>query len=239
MIFLTDNNLLLSRIREGDEPALEELIRANMGLVRSVALRFRDRGTEYEDLIQIGTIGLMRAARSFDFSYGCVFSTYAVPLIIGEIRRFLRDDGIIKISRSIKSRGILALRRKEEFINENGYEPSTSQLAGLCDISCEELVQALEAVSPVRSLSERVGEDSATLESFVADTDNSLDRLTDSIALKQAVSRLSEFHRRIVELRYFRDLSQQKTGELLGITQVKVSREEKKILQILRSYLPH
>lgn len=235
---MTDNNLLIEKVKNGDELALEQLVCANMGLVRSVALRFRDRGTEYEDLVQIGAIGLMRAARSFDFSYGCVFSTYAVPLIIGEIRRFLRDDGIIKVSRLVKSRGAQIMREREKFISENGYEPGVTRLARICDLTCEELIEAMEAVSPVHSLSESVGDDNATLENFIADSDNRLERLTDTIALRQAISKLSPLHRKIVELRYFKELSQQKTGAVLGITQVKVSREEKKILQLLRSYLP-
>ena len=233
---MVDNNLLISKVRDGDSSALEELVKSNMGLVRSVAMRFRDRGTEYEDLIQIGSIGLLRAARSFDFSYGCMFSTYAVPLIIGEIRRFLRDDGILKISRTLKSKGAFAMREREKFISDNSREPT---LAEICHMESEELISALEAVSPIHSLSESIGEDgSTTLESFIADNENTLDTLTDSIALHEALSKLTPFQQRIVELRYFKELSQQKTGQILGITQVKVSREEKKILQTLRSYLP-
>ncbi len=236
---MVDNNLLISKVRDGDSSALEELVKSNMGLVRSVAMRFRDRGTEYEDLIQIGSIGLLRAARSFDFSYGCMFSTYAVPLIIGEIRRFLRDDGILKISRTLKSKGAFAMREREKFISDNSREPTLFELAEICHMESEELISALEAVSPIHSLSESIGEDgSTTLESFIADNENTLDTLTDSIALHEALSKLTPFQQRIVELRYFKELSQQKTGQILGITQVKVSREEKKILQTLRSYLP-
>lgn len=238
VIFLVDNNLLISKLKEGDKDALEELVRSNMGLVRSVALRFRDRGTEYEDLIQIGSIGLLRAARSFDFSYGCMFSTYAVPLIIGEIRRFLRDDGIIKISRTLKSKGALAMREREKFLSDNLREPTVLELAEICDMESEELILALEAVSPIHSLSESVGEDqSTTLENFIADNENALDSLTDKIALHEALAKLSPFQQRIVELRYFKELSQQKTGQILGITQVKVSREEKKILQTLKDII--
>jgi len=234
---LADNNLLIARLKEGDGSALEEIVNSNMGLVRSIALRFRDRGTDYEDLVQIGAIGLMRAARSFDFSYGTMFSTYAVPLIIGEIRRFLRDDGMIKVSRSLKSQGASAMRAREKFINDNGREPSLNELSQICKIPQNELVASVEAVSPVHSLSESVGDNSTTLENFIADSDNAIDSLTDNIALHEALSCLTPFQKRIVELRYFRELSQQKTGALLGITQVKVSREEKKILEILRKNL--
>ena len=234
---MTDNNLLISKLKDGDESALDEIVRSNMGLVRSIALRFRDRGTEYEDLVQIGSIGLMRAARSFDFSYGCMFSTYAVPLIIGEIRRFLRDDGMIKVSRSLKSQGAAAMRAKENFISEQGRDPTVAELSQICGLTPDELIASMEAVSPVHSLSETVGDNSTSLENFIADNDSAIDSLTDNIALHEALSKLTKFQQQIVELRYFKELSQQKTGDILGITQVKVSREEKKILEILRKNL--
>ena len=234
---MTDNNLLISKLKDGDESALDEIVKSNMGLVRSIALRFRDRGTEYEDLVQIGSIGLMRAARSFDFSYGCMFSTYAVPLIIGEIRRFLRDDGMIKVSRSLKSQGAAAMRARENFISEQGRDPTVAELSQICGMTPDDLIASMEAVSPVHSLSETVGDNSTSLENFIADNDNAIDSLTDNIALHEALSKLTKFQRQIVELRYFKELSQQKTGEILGITQVKVSREEKKILEILRKNL--
>ena len=170
-----ENNALLHRAAEGDEQALAELTERNMGLVRSIALRFRDRGVEYEDLVQIGSIGMIRAIRSFDFSYGTVFSTYAVPLIIGEIRRFLRDDGPIKVGRAIKKQGMEIMRQREAFLAENGREPRVSELASLCGISEEAVVEAMEAAGPVRSLSESAGEDdSMTLGSTIADPDNEL-----------------------------------------------------------------
>ena len=235
---MADNDLLIKRLKEGDQSALGEIVSSNLGLVRSIALRFLDRGTEYEDLIQIGSIGLMRAARSFDFSYGCVFSTYAVPLIIGEIRRFLRDDGTIKVSRSLKAQGASAMRAREKFITDNTREPTLSELSLICGIPVDQLIISMEAVAPVHSLSEAVGEGNSTLESFIADNDNEIDALTDRIALHEALSKLEPMQKKIIELRYFRELSQQKTGALLGITQVKVSREEKKILEILRKSMP-
>lgn len=235
---MNDNELLIKRLKAGDSSALDEIVAGNMGLVRSIAMRFLDRGTEYEDLIQIGCIGLMRAARSFDFSHGCMFSTYAVPLIIGEIRRFLRDDGMIKISRSLKAQGAAAMRAREQFLSEKGREPTLSELSAVCGIPESLLTSAIEAVSPVRSLSEAVGEGGSALENFISEPDNEIDIATDRIALREAISKLSEFQKRIIELRYFKELSQQKTGALLGITQVKVSREEKKILEILRKSMP-
>ncbi len=233
------NAELLRRLGDGDESALETIIEQNIGLVRTVAKRFADRGTEFDDLMQIGTIGLMRAARSFDFSFGCMFSTYAVPLIIGEIRRFLRDDGLIKVSRSVKTEGAFIMRKKEEFTTKNGREPTISELACECSISSEEVMLTMEAISPVHSLSERVGsaEDGCTLENFIGDRENPIESLTDRLALRQAISKLSPCRQQIVNLRYFRNMSQQQTGAILGLTQVKVSREEKKILEELRKSL--
>jgi RNA polymerase sporulation-specific sigma factor len=234
-----DNSTLIKRLGEGDESVLEEIVSQNMGLVKSIALRFCGRGTDYEDLVQIGSIGLIRAARSFDFSFGCMFSTYAVPLIIGEIRRFLRDDGLIKVGRATKQAAGVIMREREAFISEFQREPSVSELAEKCKMSIEEVVYALDAAGPVRSLSESVGPegDGASLEYFIADRDDLLEKLTDSIALREAISTLSVRQQEIVNLRYFKEMSQQQTGDALGITQVKVSREEKKIMEILRKAL--
>lgn len=239
MIGIHEQNAELIRRAQTEEgEAMEELICANMGLVKSIALRFRDRGTEYEDLVQIGTIGMIKAVRSFDFSYGTVFSTYAVPLIIGEIRRHLRDDGMIKVGRGIRKTGSEVMRERERFLAEEGREPHLNELAERCGLGVEEMVFALEAVCPVRSLSEPQGEDETlTLENTIAARDDPIERTIDRIALGQALGELSELQQKIVILRYFKELSQQKTGEILGLTQVKVSREEKKIMDMLRRRL--
>ena len=230
-----NNKELIAAARAGSGDALEKLVRLNMGLVKSIASRFRDRGAEFDDLVQIGTIGMLKAIRSFDESYNTEFSTYAVPLIIGEIRRFLRDDGTVKVGRSIKRRGIDAMRKQEAFIREHGREPKLSELAELCQISCEELSEALDAASPVHSLNESVGEDEGTtLEGVIADRDDRIGKMTDSIALREAIMSLPELQRKLIVLRYYKELSQQKTGEILKMTQVKVSREEKKIIEKLR-----
>jgi len=234
----SDNAGLLKRVKEGDKEALDRLVAQNMGLVKSIALRFRDRGVEYEDLVQIGALGMLKAVRSFDFSYNTVFSTYAVPLIIGEIKRFLRDDGPIKVGRSIKRMSMEISKKREEYIQKNGREPRASELAELCSITVEELYVACDAASPIRSLDDPVGNgDALTLGGTIADTNNELDIATDRIALREAISKLDPMHREIVLLRYFKNLSQQQTGDILGISQVKVSREEKKIMASLRSCL--
>ena len=146
------NARLIEAYQKGDQSALDTLVCENIGLVKNIARRFYGRGTEYEDIVQIGTIGMIKAAKSFDAAKGTVFSTYAVPLIIGEIRRFLRDDGIIKVSRDVRKKGSVILHAKEEFQKENLRDPKISELAEICGFSEEEVVYALDAATPVSSL---------------------------------------------------------------------------------------
>ena len=233
-----ENAALLKAFHKGDASALDRIVSLNMGLVKNIAVRFRDRGTEYDDLVQIGVIGMIKAAKSYDESFGTVFSTYAVPLIIGEIRRFLRDDGAVKLGRALKKQSIDIAKRREKFIRENGCEPRLCELAELCGLSVEEAAMAMEAASPVRSLSEPAGDDdSMTLESQIAEKSSEVENATERIALTEAIRTLSPLHRKIVMSRWFHELSQQQTGEILGLTQVKISREEKKIKAILREQL--
>ena len=233
------NHELLEKAIVGDEKATEELMELNLGLVRSIALRFRDRGVEYEDLVQIGCIGMLKAIRSFDLEKGTVFSTYAVPLIIGEIRRFIRDDGLIKVSRIYKQQGALLMKERENFIMENGYEPQIEELAQICGLSVQEAAIAIDATANVNSLSASInGEDeSYTLESTICQEKNEIDAKIEHIALTQAISALPPLWRKIVTLRYLKEFSQQATAKILGLTQVKISREEKKIFAALRKEL--
>ena len=170
----SDNLILIQKAQSGDKIAMEQLISQNMGLVKNIAVRFIGRNAEYEDLVQIGTIGMLKAAKSFDISFGTVFSTYAVPLIIGEIRRFLRDDGIIKVSRDVRKKGSLVMKAKENFIREHQREPKLSELSAITGMSAEEVVYVLDAVCPVYSLQETLGsdDDGATLESSTPTSDN-------------------------------------------------------------------
>ena len=233
-----ENDLLLRQAKDGDEDALNRLIEGNMGLCRSIALRFRDRGAEYDDLVQLASIGMLKAVRSFDFSYGTAFSTYAVPLIIGEIRRFLRDDGAVKIGRGVKKLSADAMRKREEFVKEYGREPKTGELAELCGVETGELVFALGAANPVRSLSDPVGDDDGvSVGELISDPDDGIGRLTDRIALSEAVKGLPPLQRKLIYLRYCREMSQSEAGRVLGMTQVRVSREEKKIMEALRRAL--
>ena len=237
-------NKELIRLAQAPDPkrslsATEDLIRNNMGLVRSVALRFRDRGTDLEDLIQIGIIGMMKAIRSFDMERDTAFSTYAVPLIIGEIRRHLRDDGLIKVSRIQRKLGVELMKERNRILAIDGREAGIDELARLCGVTVEEAAVALDAISPVTSLSDSVGDAEAnlTLESRIADEESEIDRLSESIALGQAIDKLPPVWKKILILRYFKNMTQQETAGLLGLSQVKVSREEKKIMEFLRQEL--
>ena len=230
------NRELLILAAQGNEQALEQLVVDNMALVRSVAIKFRDRGTEYEDLVQIGTIGMLKAIRSFDVERGTAFSTYAVPLIVGEIRKHLRDDGPIKVGREYKRMGAALLGERNRIIAQTGKDPAIGELANRCGVSVEDAAIALDAVAPVSSLSETVYEDGLTLEGTLPDHDSAdeTERMLDRLALTQAISQLDPLWRKIVLLRYWRNMTQQQVANTLGLSQVKVSREEKKILEFLR-----
>lgn len=240
----SNNQGLLQLARSDDERVSMEasgrLIEANMGLVRSIALRFRGRGTEYEDLVQIGTIGMLKAIRTYEAERGTAFSTYAVPLIVGEIRRHLRDDGIIKISRYHRKLGMDLRHAETRIMNEEGREAHLDELADICGVSPEDAAVALEATTPVLSLTTgSVEGGGAELEDFIADQSDfdEMERMRDRIALGQAIEKLEPMWRKIILLRYYRNLTQQQTAERLGLSQVKVSREEKKIMEHLRKVL--
>ncbi len=235
-----DNLRYLTLAGAGDEAATAHLMEANAGLVRSVAYRFSGRGAELEDLIQIGSIGMLKAIRSFDTTRGTAFSTYAVPLIFGEIRRFLRDDGPIKVGRRQKKLGAVLLDARQRFTAEYGREPQLGELAAACSVTEADAVLALDAIAPVHSLSEPLGGEDPSeefaLEQVLADEDV-IEKRIDLLALRESLNKLPPLWRRIVVLRYFRELSQQQTADRLGLTQVKISREEKKIFDFLRKEL--
>lgn len=231
------NAELLRAAQSGNVEAREQLVCENLPLVHRIARRFCGRGTDYDDLCQIGAVGMMRAIDGFDLSLGTAFSTYAVPLIIGEIKRHLRDDGPIKVGRGLRRLGGILMRERERFISEYGREPRISELAARCSVTQEEASEALEACSEISSLSAPLGEDGLTLEGSLPDPADRITDRTDRIALAQALSKLSGSERQIIMLRYYGGLSQKQTGEQLGLSQVKISREEKKILGKLRAAL--
>lgn len=231
------NAELIERYRAGDKQAGEELASLNRPLVYSVASRFLYRHPDVDELLEVGTLGLVKAINTFDPARECAFSTYAVPLIFGEIRRFLRDDGMIKVSREHKRLSASLLAEKERRTG-TGESTKIADIAATLGVSAEDASAALFSSYPVRSLDECVFDDDEgeTLASTVFD-DEEEGRSLDRIALKVAIERLEPLQRDIVTLRYFRDMSQQRCAAVLGITQVKVSREEKKIMRALKKEL--
>lgn len=233
-----ERNLALAvRAKRGDERAFDELIESNLGLVRNAARRFLGRGTEYEDLVQIGTIGLIKAARAFKPEAGFAFSTYAFTMVVGEIRRFLRDDGIVKVSRRTKKIGSELLHERETYMAAFGKEPSLSLLAQMCGVTTEEAVFCLEAMNPVIPLSHGGKDDGydAAPEDTVGE--DNIEDAVEKLALREAFGHLSDEEKTIIELRYLAGMTQAQVAQRLHTTQVRISRHEKKILEKLRREL--
>ncbi|MEI7024622.1 RNA polymerase sporulation sigma factor SigF [Paenibacillus sp. y28] len=229
---------LIAMSQAGDTVARETLVHCNIRLVWSVVQRFLGRGYEPEDLFQIGCIGLLKSVDKFDLSYDVKFSTYAVPMIIGEIQRFLRDDGTVKVSRSLKELANKVRKTKDELSKRIGRLPTIKEVAEELGLTPEEVVFAQEANKPPTSIHETVFEnegDPITLMDQIAD--ESQDRWFDKLALNEAISALSERERLIVYLRYYRDQTQSEVAGRLGISQVQVSRLEKKILQSIKDQI--
>ena len=230
---------LLRLTKEGDEDAREKIVVNNMGLIWSVVKRFTNRGYDPEDLFQIGSIGLLKAVDKFDLSYDVKFSTYAVPMITGEIKRFLRDDGMIKVSRSLKELYLRALRMQEQLQSSQTQEVSIAQLAQALEVPVEELIEAMEAGRSVESLSQSVyqnGEgNEITVEEQLGIEEEDL--IVNRIFLQDALKTLAPRERQIISLRYFSDKTQTEIAKKLGISQVQVSRIEKRVLKQLRNTL--
>jgi RNA polymerase sporulation-specific sigma factor len=234
-----DTIQLIIRAKAGDKLAQAALVENNIGLVWSIVRRFQNRGHEVEDLFQIGCIGLIKAINKFDTSFDVKFSTYAVPMIIGEIKRFLRDDGIIKVSRSLKEMSNKARITKEVMSKELGREPTINEMAQRLDISTEDLVMAVEAGYSPESLFNPVGEGENSPLMLIDKlndecNDNETD-IIDKIALKQILDTLKPREKQIIILRYYKEKTQVQIAKLLGISQVQVSRIEKKILEDIRN----
>ncbi len=212
----------------------EILITENMGLVHSCAHRFTGKGIEYEDLFQAGCMGLVKAFDAFDNERGVRFSTYAVPVILGEMRRLFRDGGTVKISRSLKELSMKTTKERENFILKNGREPTVSELSEILEVSGEEVTEALCAAAPVVSLT--IGEDEGGGQADVP-VESPENEITERLSVIKAVSDLEERDRLIIKHRYYENKTQTETAKLLGMTQVQVSRREKKILEVLRKEL--
>lgn len=211
----------------------EEKIEKNIGLVHSIAARFKGRGVDYEDLFQNGCVGLIKAVDNFDESKGFAFSTYAVPVIMGEIKRIFRDGGAIKVSRSLKEKAIKAQSVRDKFIKSNLREPTVGELAQLLDVSAEETAEILNVITPMVSL-DSFGEDR---ESTIDIPIDESDQLFDRISVSQLLSHLSPEEQVLIDCRYYKGYTQSATAEQLGISQVQVSRREKAILKKLRQLM--
>ena len=228
---------LIRRSQDGDKEARETLIQENMGLVHHVVRRFLGRGAEAEDLTQIGAIGLMKAIERFDLSYEVRFSTYAVPMIAGEIRRFLRDDSIIKVSRSLKELAVRAARLREELLMEQGGEPGLEELAARLRVEPEELAQAYDSCSEVESLHKIIYQgdgEGVSLMDRVEEKKDEQEAILTRMLVRQLLDTLEPKERRLIVLRFFCDKTQAQVAGELGMTQVQVSRLEKKILTALK-----
>ena len=235
-----DNSQLLPLAKSGDDVAMNRLIEMNLPLVSSLSKTFLNRGYDYEDIFQIGCIGLVKAIKNFDASYNVKFSTYAVPMIAGEIKRFLRDDGMIKVSRNIKSLARKLHFDKEELTKRLDREPTIEELSQYSGVDKEEILFAIESASSLQYLYDTIHQDDGApvlLIDKLSEKGEEDTELVDKIALKEALRTLDDKGRQIIMLRYFKDKTQVQVAKLLGISQVQVSRIEKKVLKVMKEKL--
>lgn len=233
---MTRTEELIASSQAGNAEAKELLLTENSGLIWSVTRRFLGRGVESEDLYQLGCLGFIKAVEGFDLTYGTQFSTYAVPKIAGEIRRFLRDDGVVKVSRSIKEQAAQLGIIRNKLISLLGREPTVHELSDQSGIPIDEIAMIESAMSTVESIHQPNGQDGFTLESILTDTESE-DRLIEKVALRQAIGKLPEREKRIIQLRYFHCLTQERVAKIMLISQVQVSRIEKHAIIRLRELI--
>ena len=227
---------LIARSQAGDEAATEALVQENSGLIWAVARRYLGRGAELEDLYQLGCLGFLKAVEGFDLSFGTQFSTYAVPKISGEIRRFLRDDGAVKVSRGIKEQAAQIKSVRNSLTNLFGREPTVGEIARQTGFTQEEIALAETATAATESIQRECGEEGFSLEDVLTDTESE-EKMVEKIALRQAVSNLPERERTVIQMRYFHGLTQDRVARVLDVSQVQVSRIEKKAIGQLRELL--
>lgn len=231
---------LLKLAKEGNQDAKDRVVTENLGLVWAVARRFLGRGYELEDLYQIGCIGLMKCIDKFDLSFDVKFSTYAVPMISGEIKRFLRDDGMIKVSRTLKETAYKVKKVREEIMNRTGMEPKLEEISQLLEIDVEEIVASLEANVEVESIHKTIYQNDGNaiyLLDKIADVEDENETLLDHLVVEELMGQLEETEAKIIKLRYFENKTQTEIAKEIGISQVQVSRMEKKILLKMRQRL--
>lgn len=227
---------LIEKAQKGDNNAVSDLVVQNSGLIWSIVRRYMGRGVDSDDLYQLGSLGFLKAIRGFDTSYGTQFSTYAVPKISGEIRRFLRDDGMIKVSRSIKDMSYKIFLAKEELERELGREPVLSELAKKTGFEESEIVTCETAMSYTDSLQREITKDGLTLETTLG-TDGIEEEITLSVTIKEAIKKLPQREAEVIYLRFFKGYTQDKISKIMNISQVQVSRIEKKALILLREII--
>ena len=227
---------LIAKSQAGDVTATEVLVQNNAGLIWSVARRFTGRGTELDDLYQLGCLGFLKAVEGFDLEFGTQFSTYAVPKIAGEIRRFLRDDGTVKVSRGLKEQASTIRTVRNKLTVALGREPTIKEISRQTGFSPEEIALAETATAATESIQRESGEEGFTLENILTDTESE-ERMVEKIALRQAIEGLPERERMVIQLRFFHSLTQQRVAKVLSVSQVQVSRIEKKALSMLRERL--
>lgn len=224
---------LIALAQQGDKAAYDALVSENAGLIWSVTRRFLGRGTESDDLYQLGCLGFLKAVEGFDLQYGTQFSTYAVPKIAGEIRRFLRDDGAVKVSRTIKEQAATIKIARNKLNHTLEREPTINELAELTGFTPEEIAVAETATAATESIQRESGEDGFRLEDILTDTETE-EALVEKISLRQAISKLPERERTVIQLRYFHGLTQERVAKVMSVSQVQISRIEKKALVNLR-----
>ena len=227
---------LIQKSQAGDELARERLLEENSGLIWAVVRRFIGRGVETEDLYQLGCLGFLKAVEGFDPAFGTQFSTYAVPKIAGEIRRFIRDDGVVKVSRGLKERATTIKTARNALMAELSREPTVTELAERTGLTVEDIAMAEMATANIESIHQQTGDEGFTLESVLTDT-KSEDTMLEKIALDQAIAGLPEREGMVIRLRYYHGLTQERTAKVLQVSQVQVSRIEKKALSHLKSIL--
>ena len=227
---------LIARARQGDAEASGILVEENSGLIWSVAKRFMGRGTEPDDLYQLGCLGFLKAVEGFDLNYGTQFSTYAVPKIAGEIRRFLRDDGTVKVSRGLKEQAAAIRSCRNRLTNILGREPTIQEISRQTGFSPEEIALAEAATAATESIQRQTGEEGFSLEDVLTDTETE-EKMVEKIALRQAIEALKDREAMVIRLRYFHGLTQERVAKVLGVSQVQVSRIEKKAISALREMI--
>ena len=227
---------LIQRAQSGDTSAMEILVEENTGLIWAVTRRFLGRGVEADDLYQLGSLGFLKAVEGFDLSYGTQFSTYAVPKISGEIRRFLRDDGTVKVSRSLKEQASAIRVVRNQLTAALGRDPTIAEISRQTGFSPEEIAMAETATAATESIQRETGEEGFSLENVLTDTESE-EIMVEKIALRQAISALPEREATVIKLRFFHGLTQQRVAKVLGVSQVQVSRIEKKAINRLREML--